>query len=186
MLVRYARRQTGEAELVEVADEALDRLARESGETVNIGIPDAGTVELLAQRDSRHFLGSTNWVGRHVPAHASALGKVFFAFGSLALPPEPFERLTDATATSVHDLGLEPDSRVWLRDRRGRARARPLGGRGARARYVGCRDRGVERVRPHGSPPRRICSTASARHVRTEAAGLSALLGYDDRKRGVA
>ena len=185
VLVRYARRQTGEAELVELAADALDRLARESGETVNIGIPDAGTVELLAQRDSRHFLGSTNWVGRHVPAHASALGKVFFAYGSLELPPEPFERLTGETATSVDDLGLdgirargyatavdELEPGLWavaapIRDASGAVIA-ALSVSGPSVRL---RDGVLDRV---------------AGQVRAEADGLSARLGYDDRKRGVA
>ena len=52
--VRHGADRAGERVLlrrvVELAEEALDRLARESGETVNLGIPDAGTVELLAQR----------------------------------------------------------------------------------------------------------------------------------------
>jgi IclR family transcriptional regulator, acetate operon repressor len=185
VLVRYARRQTGEAELVELADEALDRLARESGETVNLGIPDAGTVELLAQRDSRHFLGSTNWVGRHVPAHASALGKVFFAYGSLELPPEPFERLTGETATSVGELGLEGiracgyatavdelEPGLWavaapVRDASGAAIA-ALSVSGPSVRLS---DGLLERV---------------AGLTRAEAAVLSTRLGYDERKRGVA
>src|SRR5262245_53495866 len=101
VLVRYARRDTAEAELVDLASGALDRLARSSGETVNVGVPAAGGVELLDQRDSRHLLGSTNWVGRTVPAHGSALGKVFFAFGSLPVPPEPFERLAERTIVSA-------------------------------------------------------------------------------------
>src|SRR5262245_23409251 len=107
VLVQYARRETGEAELVDLAADGLDRLARESGETVNLGVPATGAVELVAQRDSRYLLGSTNWVGRRVPAHGSALGKVFFAFGALPLPAEPFERIADNTATTSADLRLE-------------------------------------------------------------------------------
>src|SRR5262245_63535323 len=42
VLVRYARRETGDAELVDLASEALDRLARSSGETVNVGVPSPG------------------------------------------------------------------------------------------------------------------------------------------------
>jgi IclR family acetate operon transcriptional repressor len=107
VLVRYARRETGEAELIDLAADALDRLARESGETVNLGVPTTDAVELVAQRDSRHYLGSTNWVGRRVPAHGSALGKVFFAFGVLRLPAEPFELLADNTARTSADLRLD-------------------------------------------------------------------------------
>ena len=98
MLQRYARRATGDAELVDLAAEALDRLAQASGETINIGVPSLGAVELLDQRDSRHFLGSTNWVGRRVPAHGSALGKVFYAFGALPVPSGPLEPLAPRTS----------------------------------------------------------------------------------------
>jgi DNA-binding IclR family transcriptional regulator len=185
VLVRYALRETGEAELVELADDALDRLARETGETVNLGVPTAGAVELLAQRDSRHFLGSTNWVGRLVPAHASVLGKVFYAFGSLDLPPEPFERLTGATATTAGELDLdrirargyatavdELEPGLWavaapVRDASGGAvAALSVSGPGVRLQQ-GLLDR-------------------LGRQVRAEADALSARLGHDDRKRGVA
>ena len=36
----------------------------------------------------------TNWVGVDVPAHCTALGKVLYAFGALALPPGNLERRT--------------------------------------------------------------------------------------------
>ena len=107
VLQRYARRETGDAELVERASEALDRLARASGETINIGVPSLGAVELLDQRDSRHFLGSPNWVGRRVPAHGSALGKVFYAYGALPVPTGPLEPLAPRTVSSADDLGLD-------------------------------------------------------------------------------
>jgi DNA-binding IclR family transcriptional regulator len=185
VLVRYARRQTGEAELVELADEFLDRLARETGETVNIGIPDAGAVELLAQRDSRHYLGSTNWIGRHVPAHASVLGKIFYAFGSLELPAEPFERLTDETATSARDLGLEQirargyatavdelEPGLW-------AVAAPV--RDASGAVIAALSVSGPGVRLRPGLLERL-----GRQLQREATELSTRLGHDDRKRGVA
>ena len=106
-LVRYARRETGEVELVEVAAAALDRLARTSGETVNLGVPSLGRVEQLDQRDSRHYLGSTNWVGRQVPAHGSALGKVFLAYGAMVLPGGRLEPLAPNTLTSERELARD-------------------------------------------------------------------------------
>ena len=107
VLQRYARRETGDAELVERASEALDRLAQASGETINVGVPSLGAVQLLGQRDSRHFLGSPNWVGRRVPAHGSALGKVFYAYGVLPVPSGPLESLAPHTAPTVDELGLD-------------------------------------------------------------------------------
>ena len=41
---------------------------------------------MLDQRDSRHILGSTNWVGQRVPNHGSVIGKVFLADGAVAVP----------------------------------------------------------------------------------------------------
>jgi DNA-binding IclR family transcriptional regulator len=107
VLQRYARHETGDAELVELASDALDRLAHASGETINVGVPSLGAVELLDQRDSRHFLGSTNWVGRRVPAHGSALGKVFYAYGALPVPAGPLERLGPRTSADADGLGLD-------------------------------------------------------------------------------
>src|SRR6188768_1375118 len=104
VLQRYARRETGDAELVDLASDALDRLAQASGETINIGVPSLGAVELLDQRDSRHFLGSTNWVGRRVPAHGSALGKIFYAFGALPVPSGPLEPLDPHTVPTAEEL----------------------------------------------------------------------------------
>src|SRR5207247_312716 len=51
----------------------------------------------LAQRDSRHFLGGTNWVGRRVPYHCTANGKVLLAFGAVRLPNGNLEVLTPHT-----------------------------------------------------------------------------------------
>jgi IclR family transcriptional regulator, acetate operon repressor len=110
VLVRYARQETGDAELIAVAADALDRLAAESGETVNIGIPSAGAVEQLDQRDSRHYLGSTNWVGRRVPPHGSALGKVFLAFGAMELPPGRLEPLGPDTILDRTALARDLDA----------------------------------------------------------------------------
>jgi IclR family transcriptional regulator, acetate operon repressor len=101
VLVSFARRGAPNAELVELSRPALDRLAQATGETVNLAVPATGGVQQLAQRDSRHFLGSTNWVARTVPYHASAVGKVFLAFGAAQLPSE----LEELTARTVTDRG---------------------------------------------------------------------------------
>jgi len=185
VLVRYARRETGEADLVDLAADALDRLARESGETINLGIPASGRVELLAQRDSRHFLGSTNWVGRHVSAHASALGKVFFAFASLPVPPEPYERLTRATATSAAELALDA-----IRARGYATAVEELEpGLWAVAAPVRDRSGAVVAALSVSGPTVRLrpgLLDRIGKKLLAEASDLSTRLGHDDRKRGVA
>jgi DNA-binding IclR family transcriptional regulator len=94
--VRYAR---SGRDLAELAQPAMRRLASESGETVNLMVRTAGGAEAIAQVDGRHVLGVSNWIGREVPDHCSAAGKVFLAFGTSTLPAGPLERLTPQTIT---------------------------------------------------------------------------------------
>jgi IclR family acetate operon transcriptional repressor len=108
VLVNFAWRTLPQANLVELCAPSLDRLSEATGETVNLAIPGARGVEQLAQRDSRHFLGSTNWVGRTVPYHASAVGKVFLTYGVSPLPRR-LERLTSSTLVDPGALEQELD-----------------------------------------------------------------------------
>jgi IclR family acetate operon transcriptional repressor len=106
VLLRFAQRDTPDANLVELAEPALRLLAERSGETINLGVPTPTGVEHLAQRDSRHFVGAGNWVGRRVPLHATANGKLFLAWGAAPLPPR-LERLAPNTITSAELLDQE-------------------------------------------------------------------------------
>jgi DNA-binding IclR family transcriptional regulator len=98
VLLRLAQRGLPDANIVELADEALRWLADASGETINLAVPGPVGVEHLAQRDSRHFVGVTSWVGRRVPLHCAANGKVFLAFGAAPIP-DRLEALTPHTIT---------------------------------------------------------------------------------------
>ena len=82
----------------------LERVGAETGETINLAVPRGDVVVQIAQVDSVHLLGTTNWVGVRVPAHCSALGKVFYAFGTLALPTGRLERRTAFTITRPAEL----------------------------------------------------------------------------------
>src|SRR4051812_40701621 len=96
----------GGRDLAELAEPAMRRLADESGETVNLMVRSPDGAEAVAQIDGRHVLGASNWVGRPVPDHCSAAGKVFLAYGADA-PGGPLERLT--ARTIVHPDQLERD-----------------------------------------------------------------------------
>ncbi len=100
VFVRYAWRGGAEAGLIEVARPFLDRLGGQTGETVNLGVARDGLVEQIAQVDSRYLIGGTNWVGRPVPLHCAALGKVLLAYGAAQLPPGRLESRTSQTLTS--------------------------------------------------------------------------------------
>jgi DNA-binding IclR family transcriptional regulator len=105
VLLRFARR-SGDLDLPDLAEETLRRLAAESGETINLAVTGPFGVEQIAQEDSRHFLGGTNWVGRRVPFHCSANGKALLAFGAVQLPEE-LERLTPSTIVDRTKLEAE-------------------------------------------------------------------------------
>lgn len=109
VLVAYARRGPND-DLVALAGPALDRLAVVSGETVNVGICTGTAAESLDQRDTRHYLGSTSWVGRPVPLHASVMGKVYLAWGAATLPAGRLVRL--APRTLVDRAALDRDLRA--------------------------------------------------------------------------
>jgi len=104
VLLRFAHRDGGQS-LVELAAPVLERLAAETRETINLAVPGPLGAEHLDQRDSEHFVGVTNWVGRRVPHHVAANGKVFMAFGA-ALQRE-LERFTPRTITSRAALERE-------------------------------------------------------------------------------
>jgi DNA-binding IclR family transcriptional regulator len=105
VLLRFAHRDGGQS-LVELAAPVLERLAAETRETVNLAVPGPLGAEHLDQRDSEHFVGVTNWVGRRVPHHVAANGKVFMAFEAATIPPK-LERFTPRTITNRAALELE-------------------------------------------------------------------------------
>jgi len=107
VLLRVAHRGLGDGELAEMAAPVLSRLADASGETVNLAVPTPLRVEVLAQVETRHFLGSTSWVGRSFPLHASALGRVFMAHGVVPTPAGRLEQLTPSTISDPDALAAE-------------------------------------------------------------------------------
>jgi IclR family transcriptional regulator, acetate operon repressor len=105
--VRYALRAQPDADLATVAAPYLESLAAATGETINLGVERAGQVEQIAQVDSRHVLGLTNWLGKAEPLHATALGKALLAADAARLPAGRLKRLTPATITSRERLGRD-------------------------------------------------------------------------------
>lgn len=99
LFAHYATRFDRVEALVAAAQPSLDRLAEETGETVNLAVARGDTVVQVSQIDSTYMLGAMNWVGLDVPPHCSALGKVMYAYGALALPKGPLEQLTPNTIT---------------------------------------------------------------------------------------
>ena len=106
VLLRYASRD-GAGTLVELAGPSLRRLAEASGETINLAVPGPDGVEHLAQEDTEHVVGVTDWVGRRVPFELAANGKCFLAFaGPRAATPELQRIRISGYATSIDELEL--------------------------------------------------------------------------------
>ena len=104
VLDAYARRARLDPSLPELAQDLLDSVASVTGETTTLSIPTARGIEQIAQAEGAYILGSTNWMGRTVPYHASAVGKAMLAFGAMALPTGQLEQLTPKTLTIRADL----------------------------------------------------------------------------------
>jgi len=106
VLLRYASRDASLA-LVELAQPSLRRLADASGETINLAVPGPEGVEHLAQEDTAHFVGVTDWVGRSVPFARAANGKCFLAFGGSEVEEsELIRRRGYATSIDELEVGL--------------------------------------------------------------------------------
>src|SRR5215213_7106293 len=67
-LVRLAGASSARLDLVQQARPVVRRLAAESGETVNVAVLSGGSA-----------LPSHNWVGQHIPLHATSNGKVLLS-----------------------------------------------------------------------------------------------------------
>ena len=85
-------------------------LADATGETINVAVAGPGGVEHLAQVESRHYLGTSHWVGRRVPYHCTANGKVLLAFAAAGAETGPLEALTSRTIVEPALLGVELES----------------------------------------------------------------------------
>ena len=90
----YAARHDPWDELVRLAQPVMDRIGEDTGETVNLSVTRGDRVVQVSQVDSTYLLGTRDWTEVDVPAHCSALGKVFFAWHALDLPEGRLECLT--------------------------------------------------------------------------------------------
>lgn len=94
-------------DLVAAMQPAMDRLAAETGETVNLAVPDGPDVLNVAEVPSAYILSSSGgWIGRRTTPHAVANGKVLMAYGTIGMPRR-LERYTDQTITAPDVLAAE-------------------------------------------------------------------------------
>jgi IclR family acetate operon transcriptional repressor len=103
----FAVRHDRLGDLAELAQPTLERLGKLTGETINLAVPDGEEILQVSQVDGRHVLGAMNWLDVDVPAHCSAVGKLFYAYGSMPLPTGPLPRRTPHTVTTSRALAAE-------------------------------------------------------------------------------
>ena len=109
----YAARHDPWEELVRLARTTLEVISDATLETVHLSIVRGDRVVQVAQVDSQFLLGTRDWTAVDVPAHTSALGKVFYAWDVLPVTDRPLARLTDATLTDPD--ALRRDARLTRR-----------------------------------------------------------------------
>lgn len=111
-LLRLAGATTARLDVVQEARPILKQLASDCAETVNLATLSGGSALYLDQVAGPSALGSHNWVGQHIPLHATSNGKVLLAWLDDATLKETLGRLpayTERTVTGRATLRRELD-----------------------------------------------------------------------------
>jgi DNA-binding IclR family transcriptional regulator len=109
-LLRLAGATTARLDVVQEARPVCRRLAADTGETVNIAVLADRAALYLDQVAGSSALQPHNWVGQHIPLHATSNGKVLLSGLDLAARTEVLGSLTaytDLTITGKADLDQE-------------------------------------------------------------------------------
>lgn len=108
MALRVGTRALGDLDVARVAGPHLERLMRESGETVHLSVVNDTTALCIAKIDSLQAMRMASYVGFRGPLHCSGTGKALLAFvedelredllGRLVLEPRTARTITDKAA----------------------------------------------------------------------------------------
>ena len=112
----YAARHDPWEELVRLARPTMQAIGEDTHETVHLSVAKGDRAVQVAQVDSIYLLGTRDWTEVDVPAHCSALGKVFLAWGVLEMPDGALAPQTAATLTDPERLrrdGEQARRRGW-------------------------------------------------------------------------
>ena len=146
VMARFAGRGISARRLIEAAERPMAALADATAETINVAVAGPGGVEHLAQVETTHYLGTSHWVGRRVPYHCSANGKVLLAFAAAGARAGPARG-----ADVAHDRGA------------GAARRRA----GARSAATASPPRSTSSSWASARSPRRCSTSPAARSPRS-------------------
>lgn len=109
-VLRLAGATTARLDVVQEARSVCRRLAADTGETVNIAVLSEHSALYLEQVAGSSALQSHNWVGQHIPLHATSNGKILLS----GLGPDELDEVlgalpayTELTITKKDQLRAE-------------------------------------------------------------------------------
>ena len=114
-LLRLAGATTARLDVIQEARPICRQLAAETGETVNIAVLSESSAFYLEQVAGSSALQSHNWVGQHIPLHATSNGKILLS----GLEPE---RLKEVLGSLPAYTGLTITKKTQLRKELDRVR----------------------------------------------------------------
>jgi DNA-binding IclR family transcriptional regulator len=100
-VLRLAGATTARLDVVQEARPVCRKLAADSGETVNIAVLSDRSALYLDQVAGQSALQSHNWVGQHIPLHATSNGKVLLTGLSADELDKRLPRLPSYTSETV-------------------------------------------------------------------------------------
>lgn len=100
-LLRLAGATTARLDLVQEARPVCKQLAADTGETVNIAVLSESSALYLDQVAGSSTLQPHNWVGQHIPLHATSNGKVLLSGLDRRRADELLARLSPYTPTTI-------------------------------------------------------------------------------------
>lgn len=104
-------------DLAQEARPLVRRLAAETGETVNLAVLSGGAALYVDQVGGASSLSSYNWVGQHVPIHATSNGKVLVSELAGAELSAAVGELTAYTPSTITDLARLEAELAEVRER---------------------------------------------------------------------
>src|SRR3954462_4038733 len=116
-VLRLAGATTARLDVVQEARPICRKLAADSGETVNIAVLSDRSVLYVDQIAGQSALQAHNWVGQHIPLHATSNGKVL-------LSGLDDERVTEVLGTLSRYTAMTITRRTRLREELGQVRER--------------------------------------------------------------
>jgi len=115
-ILRLAGATTARLDLVQEARPICRQLAADTGETVNVAVLADGSALYLDQVAGTSALQPHNWVGQHIPLHATSNGKVLLSGLDEAELEQALGALTTYTAQTITGLPQLRDELARVRD----------------------------------------------------------------------